>query len=125
MGLPAGLQPDPADKRLAFYTTTTYNSKILGFAAAATTAWPIYLPGEMTLIIAEAYARQNDLPNALTELNNVVTKQPGSDPYGVGAGLPPSAAATQDEIGNEIYKNRCIQLYMSGLNLRIGEDLRG
>ena len=37
LGLPAGLQPDPADKRLPFYTTTTYNSKILGFAAASTT----------------------------------------------------------------------------------------
>jgi len=121
LGLPAGLQPDPADKRLAFYTTTAYNSKILGFAAMATTAWPIYLPGEMTLIKAEAYARQNDLANALVELNNVVTKQPGSDPYGVGAGLPPSVAATQAEILDEIYKNRCIELYMSGLKL---EDMR-
>jgi len=121
LGLPAGLQPDPADKRLPFYTTTTYNSKILGFAAASTTPWPIYLPGEMTLIKAEVYARQNDLVNALTELNNVVTKQPASDPYGVGAGLPPSVAATQDDILNEVYKNRCIELYMSGLKL---EDMR-
>jgi len=121
LGLPAGLQPDPADKRLPFYTTTTYNSKILGFAAASTTPWPIYLPGEMTLIKAEVYARQNDLANALTELNNVVTKQPGSDPYEVGAGLPPSAAATQSDILNEVYKNRCIELYMSGLKL---EDMR-
>jgi len=121
LGLPAGLQPDPADKRLPFYTTTTYNSKILGFAAASTTPWPIYLPGEMTLIKAEVYARQNDLVNALTELNNVVKKQPASDPYGVGAGLPPSVAATQDDILNEVYKNRCIELYMSGLKL---EDMR-
>jgi hypothetical protein len=121
LGLPAGLQPDPADKRLLFYTTTAYNSKISGFAAAAITPWPIYLPGEMTLIKAEVYARQNDLANALTELNNVVTKQPGSDPYGVGAGLPPSAAATQGDILNEVYKNRCIELYMSGLKL---EDMR-
>ncbi len=121
LGLPAGLQPDPADKRLPFYTTTTYNSKILGFAAASTTPWPIYLPGEMTLIKAEVYARQNDLVNALTELNNVVTKQPASDPYGVGAGLPPSVAATQDDILIEVYKNRCIELYMSGFKL---EDMR-
>ena len=33
LGLPAGLQPDPADKRLPFYTTTTYNSKILGICS--------------------------------------------------------------------------------------------
>jgi starch-binding outer membrane protein, SusD/RagB family len=50
-----------------------------------------------------------------------VTKQPASDPYGVGAGLPPSVAATQTEILDEIYKNRCIELYMSGLKL---EDMR-
>jgi hypothetical protein len=121
LGLPPGLQPDPADKRLSFYTTTAYNSKIAGFAAAAATPWPIYLPGEMTLIKAEAYARQNDLVNALIELNNVVTKQPAGDPYGVGAGLPPSVAATQDDILNEVYKNRCIELYMAGLKL---EDMR-
>jgi starch-binding outer membrane protein, SusD/RagB family len=75
----------------------------------------------MTLIKAEVYARQNDLVNALTELNNVVTKQPANDPYGVGAALPPSVAATQDDLLNEIYKNRCIELYMSGLKL---EDMR-
>src|SRR5262249_47490704 len=68
LGLPAGLQPDPADQRLPFYTTTAYASKIKGFAALSTTPWPIYLPGEMTLIRAEAYARQNDLVNGLAEL---------------------------------------------------------
>jgi hypothetical protein len=49
LGLPAGLQPDAGDKRVPFYTTTAYNSKILGFAAAPTTPWPVYLPGEMIL----------------------------------------------------------------------------
>ena len=77
----------------------------------------------MTLIKAEVYARQNDLVNALTELNNVVTKQPASDPYGVGAGLPPSVAATQDDILNEVYKNRCIELYMSGFKLEDMEKI--
>ena len=123
LGLPAGLQPDPSDKRLPFYTTTAYASKILGFAAASTTPWPIYLPGEMTLIKAEAYARQStpDLVNALIELNKVVTKQPAGDPYGVGAGLPPLVGLTQAQITDQIYKNRCIELYMSGLKL---EDTR-
>jgi len=123
LGLPAGLQPDPSDKRLPFYTTTAYASKILGFAAASTTPWPIYLPGEMTLIKAEAYARQStpDLVNALIELNKVVTKQPAGDPYGVGAGLPPLVGLTQAQIIDQIYKHRCIELYMSGLKL---EDTR-
>jgi hypothetical protein len=120
-GLPAGLQPAAGDKRLPFYTTTAYNSKILGFAAASTTPWPVYLPGEMILIKAEAYARQNDLVNALIELNKVVTKTPASDPYGVGADLPPLVGLTQAQILEQIYKHRSIELFMSGLKL---EDMR-
>jgi len=121
LGLPAGLQPDAGDKRLPFYTTTAYNSKILGFAATSTTPWPVYLPGEMILTKAEAYARQNDLVNALVELNKVVTKTPVSDVYGVGADPPPLVGLTQQQILDQIYKHRCIELYMSGLKL---EDMR-
>lgn len=121
LGLPASLQPDPSDKRIAFYTTTAYASKILGFAAGSTTPWPVYLPGEMTLIKAEAYARANDLVNALIELNKVITKQPASDPFGVGAGLPPVAGLTQQQILDLIYKHRAIELFMSGFRL---EDQR-
>ena len=124
LGLPGGLQPDPSDKRLKFYTTNAYNSKIKGFAVAATTSWPIYLPGEMILTKAEAYARQStpDLVNALAELNKVVTKTPASDPYGVGADLPPlTGPFTQAQLLDQIYKHRCIELYMSGLKL---EDMR-
>ena len=121
LGLPAGLQPDAGDKRVPFYTTTAYNSKILGFAAASTTPWPVYLPGEMILIKAEAYARQNDLVNALIELNKVVTKTPASDAYGVGADLLPLVGLTQAQILDQIYKHRSIELFMSGLKL---EDMR-
>jgi hypothetical protein len=121
LGLPPGLQPDPSDQRLPFYTTTAYAAEIKGFAAASTTQWPVYLPGEMTLIKAEAYTRQNDLGNGLIELNKVVTKQPASDPYGVGAGLAPVAGLTQAQLLDEIYKQRCIELFMSGLKL---EDMR-
>ncbi len=124
LGLPAGLQPDPSDNRLAFYTTTAYASKILGFGAATTTPWPVYLPGEITLIKAEAYARMStpDLTNALVELNKIVTKTPASDPYGVGADLPPLVGPfTQAETLDEIYKQRCIELYMAGFKL---EDMR-
>jgi hypothetical protein len=123
-GLPAGLQPDPSDNRLTFYTTTAYNSKVLGFGAGTTTPWPVYLPGEMTLIKAEAYARQStpDLTNALAQLNLIVTKTPASDPYGVGANLPALVGPyTQAQLLDLIYKHRCIELYMSGLKL---EDMR-
>jgi tetratricopeptide (TPR) repeat protein len=124
LGLPAGLQPDPADKRLSFYTTTAYASKIAGFGATANTAFPIYLPSEMTLIKAEAYARMNppDLDNALAELNKVITKKPANDPFGVGADLPPlTGPLTQQQILDEIYRQRSIELFMSGLRL---EDMR-
>ncbi|MDP4265221.1 MAG: RagB/SusD family nutrient uptake outer membrane protein, partial [Bacteroidota bacterium] len=124
LGLPVGLQPDPADKRLPFYTTTAYASKIAGFAGGTTTTWPIYLPGEMTLIKAEAYARQStpDLANALIELNKIVTKTPASDPFGVGANLPALVGPfTQGQILDQIYKNRCIELFMSGFK---SEDMK-
>ena len=123
MGLPTALKPDVADQRIPFYVTSSYASKILGFSAASTTPWPIYLPGEIMLIKAEAYARQTvpDLVNALIELNKVVTKEPAADPFGLGAALPPVAPLTQAEILDLIYKNRCIELFMSGLKL---EDMR-
>lgn len=123
LGLTGTLKPDIGDKRIPFYVSSSYASKILGFGAGATTPWPIYLPGEITLIKAEAYARQTtpDLVNALAELNKVVTKQPAADPFGVGAALPPLVAVTAAEILDQIYKNRCIELFLSGLKL---EDMR-
>jgi hypothetical protein len=128
MALPVGLQPDLADKRVPFYMALSGSSAsrfvMKGFVGASTTAFPIYLPGEITLIKAEAYARQSspDLDNALAELNKVVTKQPSADPFGVGAGLPAIAGPlSQSEILDEIYRNRSIELFMSGLRL---EDMR-
>jgi hypothetical protein len=126
LGLLPPLQPDLADKRIPFYTTINASIfprfRINGFGASATTAFPVYLPGEMTLIKAEAYARQPDLINALIELNKIVTKTPASDPFGVGADLPPLIGPlTQAQILDQIYKHRSIELFMSGLKL---EDMR-
>jgi hypothetical protein len=69
------------------------------------------------LIKAEALASLNQLPQALIELNKVITKKPSDDPFGVGADLPPVALATQAEILTEIYRQRSIELFMSGLRL--------
>ncbi len=82
-----------------------------------------FLPsGEITLIKAEVLARKNDLTGAVTELNKVLTKTASSDAFGVGANLPAYAGTLdQASILTEIYKNRCIELYMSGLRL---EDSR-
>lgn len=125
-GLPVGLRPDPADKRILFYmsinTAAAPRWRINGFGAALNTPWPIYLPGEVTLIKAEAYARLNQLPDAVIELNKILTKQPAADPFGVGAGLAPYAGpVTQADILTEIYRQRCIELYMMGFKL---EDTR-
>ena len=128
MGLLGSLQPDLADKRVPFYMVLSGSSAsrflMKGFAAATTTAYPVYYPGEITLIKAECYARQStpDLVNALVELNKVVTKKAADDVLGIGADLPLLVGPlTQAQILDQIYRNRCIELYMSGLKL---EDMR-
>lgn len=126
LGLTGTNIPNAADKRLTFYTATGTAPavRIGGFGLTSTTSYPIYLPGEITLIKAEALARQAtpDLTNALVELNKVVTKAPSADPFGVGAGLTAIAGPlTQAQLLDEVYKQRCVELYMSGLKI---EDMR-
>jgi hypothetical protein len=127
LGLPVDLAPNLADKRIPFYTAI--NAVVLpryrlnGFWIAATTPIPIYFPGEIMLIKAECYARQAspDLANAILELNKVVTKKAATDPLGLGADLAAVAPVTKDDVLLEIYRNRCIELFLSGLKL---EDMR-
>ena len=66
------------------------------------------------LNIAEAEARRNDLPAAVTALNNVRMKI--NDPLGVNANLPAwdGDANSQGEILEEIYKNRAIEMFLTG-----------
>ncbi|MFN4285913.1 MAG: RagB/SusD family protein [Lacibacter sp.] len=120
-GLSGALAPNPADQRIAFHLTMNAQNGS-GFFKSDATFIPIYTPGEMLLIQAEAHARKDQLPQAVGFLNQVLTKTPATDLYGVGAGLPAySGPVTRDAILFEIYRNRCIELYMSGLKL---EDSR-
>ena len=125
LGLPAALAPTAGDGRIAFHTsintTVLPRFRINGFYNTTTTGIPLYLPSEITLIKAEANARTGNLTTALTELNKVLTKTAAADPFRIGANLPASTASTADAILTEIYKNRCIELFMSGLKL---EDMR-
>lgn len=126
MGLPNGFKPDPADKRLAFYLLRNPSASlkwgIKGFWTSTTQPIPVYLPGEMTLIKAECYARKGDVVNGLLELNKIVTKQPSGDVYGVGAGLTAiSSVASPAALLDSIYKHRRIELYLGGQEL---EDSR-
>ena len=121
-GLPAGLF-EAADKRLAFYFTTPRDVintdpvvTLTGFAAAQTTSIPVYLTDEIKLIKAEATLRTDGpLATALALINEVRTQVSG-DPFGVNAGLPAySGAVTKDALLLEVYKQRCAELYLSGL----------
>lgn len=125
--LPVALQTDLADKRIAFFFNTTVatppnNLGRASFFTANTSPVPIYRPGEISLIKAEAHVRKSspDLSAAVTELNVVLTKT--TDAYGIGAALAAySGPITGPAILDEIYKQRCIELYLTGMRL---EDSR-
>ena len=125
LGLTGALAPDAGDGRIAFYTRANpapTQNRGTGFYTANNAPIPVYLPGEMLLIQAEAAARKGDLANAVTFLNRIRTKTPAQDAYGVGAGLPAySGLVTADGLLTDIYKNRQIELAFQGFRL---EDSR-
>ncbi len=124
------LNAEAGDRRVAFWVSAVTENSFLGkpvdnFVQYRLDNSPyfVYLPGEVTLIKAEAYARQNDLPNALIELNKVRTKT--TDAAGIGAGLAAKTAAdlpTQAAMLDEIFNQRCYELFASGL--RLGDTRR-
>ena len=123
LGLKNGLAPVPAatDPRIGFYISKVggiYPMK--GFSAVTTTAYPVYLPGEMSLIIAENLARQGSFIPAKTALDIVRTKT--TDVYGIGANqLAYTGPLTTVDLLQDIYKQRRIELFFSGMEL---EDAR-
>ena len=125
MGLPTPLSIDPVnDKRFSFYLRkdTAGVHFATGFFTSDEDPIPLYLPGEIMLIQAEAHARLDDLTKAVEELDKVLTKNASGDAFGIGASLPAySGSLTKAAILDEIYRNRAIELHMSGLRL---EDSR-
>ena len=126
-------QPEPGDGRLTFYMDTTVHEHALpqfggyevhnlkGFFANGNTKIPVYLPGEMILIKAEAYAEQDQLSEAVKEIN--IIREKTNDVFGVNAGLGPWTGDTTSKkaILDEIYIQRCIELFLTGQRL---EDSR-
>ena len=127
LGLSGDLAPSADDQRVLFFLTskTPGSGNIFrgkGYFSSNSAAIPVYTPGEILLLQAEAFARKNQLAEAKAELDKVLTKTPATDLYGCGAGLPAySGPQTQADLLKEIYRNRAIELYMSGLKL---EDSR-
>lgn len=121
-GLPTALAPASTDGRIAFYYSTVAGNNLgrASFYTSNTSTIPVYLPGEMTLIKAEAYARKNNLTDAVTELNKILTKK--TDAWGVAAaGTDYTGDVSNAAILNEIYRQRCIELFLSGMRI---EDSR-
>ena len=124
LGLIPVLAPALTDGRVPFYTSINAaiapRHRINGFFNAAATAIPVYLPGEITLIKAECYARTNDSSTAKTFLNAVITKS--TDPFNVAGNQPAvNAYGSYAALLDQIYRQRCIELFMSGQKL---EDMR-
>lgn len=124
-GLQGGLIPTAGDGRIAFYLGNS-NALVLvtGFFKADNDAIPVYLPDEMRLIRAEAYARKGgaaDLTASKTELDAVI--KDNSDVWGVKANIAAgyTGATTQAALLEETYRQRAIELYLTGLKM---EDAR-
>jgi starch-binding outer membrane protein, SusD/RagB family len=84
--------------------------------------FPVYLPGEMLLIKAEAHARMGNLGQAIDYINEVRTQcaSPVNEPT---ACLPPwtPVAPTQEEVLRQIAHERRYELFLQGLRW---EDMR-
>ena len=125
-GLLGDYVPEAGDGRVDFYLGNDAGfansdaggqalSEMLGFFDTSTSAIPIYLHGEMLLNKAEAYARQSQLTEAVIQINLV--RQKNNDPLDVNANLPAWTGneTSQSAILEEIYKNRSIELFLTGM----------
>lgn len=125
-GLPSSFSLDPADGRFEFYLVPSDAININGFPVETLAGFfttdtgpiPVYLPGELPLIIAEANLRKAspDTQAAINAINEVRTKT--NDPFGVNAGLNPyTGPNTVEDLLNEVYINRRLELFFTGMSL--------
>ena len=123
---------EPGDKRVPFWVDTLATPpngnppslQLAQFALYGTrnAPFPVYVPGEVLLIKAEAEAQLNDLPSAIADINAVRTKSGTATTPG--AQLPPLTALqlnTKDKVLAQIARERKYELFSQGLRW---EDLR-
>ena len=125
----ADARVDTADGRLDFFlvpadTTSAQRQlpvdDLAGYFNDRTAQIPVYLPGEVLLNKAEAQTRSGAIEEAIATLNQVRTKT--DDPTGVNAALTPYGdPATAEVVLEDIYTNRALELFLTGLRL---EDSR-
>lgn len=127
----------PGDQRIDFYTDpadeTGLNDyptdAIGGFWTSTTGTVPVFVPGELPLIRAEAKLNQGaPSSEVISEIDAVRTKTPTEDPLGIGAGLSAYSGGTSDgALREEILRQRRAELYLQGLALadsrRLGPDV--
>jgi starch-binding outer membrane protein, SusD/RagB family len=85
--------------------------------SAATVPYPVYLPGEMLLIRAEVHARNNELPQARTLINEVRTQcsSPHPEPVACLPALDATDLPTQADVLAQILHERRYELYLQGV----------
>jgi starch-binding outer membrane protein, SusD/RagB family len=129
LGLPLAIRPALTDARVSQYTLINSvlapRFRFNGFWNSATRSIPIYLPDEMRLIRAECLLRQAT-PDAVTAqgiIDGILKQAPAADAFGIAANIPAGYTGASDvnSLLTEVYRNRCIELYFSGLKL---EDMR-
>lgn len=126
-------EAEPGDRRVTFWVDTVRTPVPAGNPPTVALRWfalyssrnapiPAYLPGEMLLIQAEAYARLGNLATAVEMINAVRTKTGTATTPG--AQLPPVSALvldTEAEVLAQIAYERRYELYSQGVRW---EDLR-
>ncbi len=128
---------EPSDQRIDYYTDPADETgldgnptdAIGGFWNNTTGTVPVFVPGELPLIRAEAKLNQGaSASDVIAEIDAVRTKAPGEDPVGVGADLSAYSGGTSEAaLREEILRQRRAELYLQGLALadsrRLGPDV--
>lgn len=123
-------QAEAGDRRTSFWVQTTATPVIgnppdpllpFNMYRNRNDPFPVYLPGEMLLIRAEAAARANNLPAAIAFINQVRAKASTATTPGAQLGPLPATIDTQAEVLAQIAYERRYELFSQGLRW---EDLR-